>query len=75
MQAQERVIQANLDLRNEKDIPKNRGKLRKTRILCDLEVPILVFWSILNAEKSLNQDFTEFLKKFGVCRQLSLIWR
>ena len=38
MQVQERVIQANLDLRNEKDIPKNRGKLRKTRIPFDLAV-------------------------------------
>ena len=38
MQAQERVIQANLDLRNEKYIPKNRGKLRKTRIPFDLAV-------------------------------------
>ena len=38
MQAQERVIQANLDLRNEKDIPKNSGKLRKKRIPFDLAI-------------------------------------
>ena len=38
MQAQKRVIQANLDLRNEKFIPKNRGKLRKTRIPFDLAI-------------------------------------
>ena len=38
IQVQGRVIQANLDLRNEKDIPKNRGKLTKTRIPFDLAV-------------------------------------
>jgi hypothetical protein len=76
MQAQERVIETNLDIRNKKDIPKNRGELKTTtRILFDLAVQILVFWSILNDESSLNQYFTEFLKKFGFCRQLSLIWR
>ena len=46
MQAQESVIQANLDLRNEKDYPKDRGKLRKTRILFDLALQVMTNISI-----------------------------
>ena len=46
MQAQESVIQANLDLRNEKDYPKDCGKLRKTRILFDLALQVMTNISI-----------------------------
>ena len=58
MQVQERVIQANLDLRNEKDYLKNRGKLWKTRILFDSAVQVMTFQPQTSTPDLSIQDFS-----------------